>query len=190
MGLASHAAQMAAAALPGLRGKPAVYEYERIALDLFGPAMPGVSNYPCLVPNWDNTPRSGAGGMVYHGATPELFDAKRVEALSRVRTETAMSGFVFIKSWNEWAEGNHLEPDLRFGHRFLEVVRDVFGPRGRHAHDPGIRPIGTSHRNRTSPGDRPGVFPTSGTTTLRRPRSIEDRGRLDLQARGGLVWSS
>jgi hypothetical protein len=34
---------------------------------------------------------------------------------------------VFLKSWNEWAEGNHLEPDLRFGHRNLEIVSEVLG---------------------------------------------------------------
>ena len=31
---------------------------------------------------------------------------------------------VFVKSWNEWAEGNHLEPDLKFGRGYLEVLRD------------------------------------------------------------------
>ena len=32
---------------------------------------------------------------------------------------------IFIKSWNEWAEGNHMEPDLKFGHKYLEVVKRV-----------------------------------------------------------------
>jgi lipopolysaccharide biosynthesis protein len=31
---------------------------------------------------------------------------------------------IFIKSWNEWAEGNYMEPDLQFGHGYLEVLRD------------------------------------------------------------------
>jgi hypothetical protein len=31
---------------------------------------------------------------------------------------------VFIKSWNEWAEGNHLEPDLRFRCGYLKVIAE------------------------------------------------------------------
>ena len=33
-------------------------------------------------------------------------------------------GFIFVKSWNEWAEGNHLEPDLKFGRGYLEVLKE------------------------------------------------------------------
>jgi len=111
----------------GWLGKPTVYEYKKILVELLGPALPG-PNYPCLIPNWDNTPRSGRNGLVFRGATPELFRRQAREALRRIEGTAREERFVFIKSWNEWAEGNHLEPDLRYGHQFLDVVREVFDP--------------------------------------------------------------
>ena len=32
----------------------------------------------------------------------------------------------FLKSWNEWGEGNYVEPDLKNGHGYLEVIRKYF----------------------------------------------------------------
>jgi len=112
-----------------LAKQPTVYDYEKIVLSLLGPTLPGM-NYPCLIPNWDNTPRSGSNGLVFRGTTPELFRRQAREALDRIQGRSPEDSFVFIKSWNEWAEGNHLEPDLRFGHRFLDVVAEVFGANG------------------------------------------------------------
>jgi lipopolysaccharide biosynthesis protein len=119
-----------------LRKQPTVYQYEKILVDLLGPAMPGIDNYPCLVPNWDNTPRMQSAGMVYHGSTPALFERQAREALARIQDRDSDDQFVFIKSWNEWAEGNHLEPDLRFGLRYLEMVREVFGAAGAQSREP------------------------------------------------------
>ena len=33
--------------------------------------------------------------------------------------------YLFIFSWNEWAEGGYLEPDEKYGYKYLEIVRDV-----------------------------------------------------------------
>jgi hypothetical protein len=76
------------------------------------------------MPNWDNTPRSGADGTVFHGSTPELFRRHLRQAVAQVIDRDLDRRVVIIKSWNEWAEGNHLEPDLRFGKGYLEVIRD------------------------------------------------------------------
>ncbi len=32
---------------------------------------------------------------------------------------------IFINAWNEWAEGNHLEPDQKNGFAFLQVVKEM-----------------------------------------------------------------
>jgi len=83
-----------------------------------------VLDYPCIGPSWDNSPRAGRRGIVVHGSTPELFRRNLQEALSRTIYLPSGQKLIFIKAWNEWAEGNHLEPDLRFGRAWLEAVRD------------------------------------------------------------------
>ena len=45
-------------------------------------------------------------------------------ALAIVASDPPEERLVFVKSWNEWAEGNHLEPDLKFGRGYLEVIRE------------------------------------------------------------------
>jgi lipopolysaccharide biosynthesis protein len=106
------------------RGIPKVYRYEQVVDHLIDKQMPGIENFPCVIPNWDNTPRSGVNGLVFHGSTPEMFRRHLRRALDRMRDVPREHRIVFVKSWNEWAEGNHLEPDLRFGLGYLEVLRE------------------------------------------------------------------
>jgi hypothetical protein len=80
--------------------------------------------YPCVIPGWDNTPRCGVKGHALHDATPELFQLHVKAAVKRVAHLPLERRMVFVKSWNEWAEGNYLGPDRQFGKSFLRVVRD------------------------------------------------------------------
>ena len=82
-------------------------------------------HYPCVIPNWDNTPRSGTNGLVFQNATPELFKQHLQTAVGQVAHKAHEKRLVFIKSWNEWAEGNYLEPDLKFGKAYLKAVKSV-----------------------------------------------------------------
>jgi len=104
--------------------KPTVYKYSELIYTMLSSNFITGINYPCVVPNWDNTPRSGYNGVVLHNSTPELFRLHLKKAISIIKDLKNMNRIIFVKSWNEWAEGNHLEPDLRYGHDYLKVVKD------------------------------------------------------------------
>lgn len=74
-------------------------------------------------PNWDNTPRSARRGVVALDTSPDRFERHLAQAIARERAHGPDRQLVVIKSWNEWAEGNYLEPDERFGRGWLEAVR-------------------------------------------------------------------
>ena len=78
--------------------------------------------YPTLIPNWDHTPRTGRKGLVLHGSDPEKFESHLKETLDLVSHKSPEHRIIFVKSWNEWAEGNYLEPDRKFGNGYLESV--------------------------------------------------------------------
>ncbi|NNC87284.1 MAG: glycoside hydrolase family 99-like domain-containing protein [Akkermansiaceae bacterium] len=87
-------------------------------------ASGGQREYPCVLPNWDNSPRSGRRALILTDSSPELFRGHLRRALDWAERLPRENRLVFVKSWNEWAEGNYLEPDQRFGHRYLDVVRE------------------------------------------------------------------
>lgn len=107
------------------RGGPTVLPYEFLADLPYEDAASVQPMLPCVISNWDNTPRTGRNGVVYHGSTPELFERALENAVAAVEDLPPTKRLVFVKSWNEWAEGNYLEPDQRFGSRYLQVARDV-----------------------------------------------------------------
>lgn len=78
---------------------------------------------PVVVPNWDHSPRLGANGTIFHNSTPNLFEKLFSQTIDLVKEKSDEERIVFVKSWNEWAEGNHLEPDLRYGTGYLEAIK-------------------------------------------------------------------
>lgn len=106
-----------------LRGLPTIHRYANVVDSFLVANTPGVERYPCVIPNWDNTPRSGANGLVLQGSSPQQFKKHLRNAIANIEHLPSEHRFLFIKSWNEWAEGNHLEPDLRNGHSFLEALQ-------------------------------------------------------------------
>lgn len=98
--------------------------YKRIVETAFSNSEKIFEDYPCILPNWDNSPRRGAGKIIFHNSTPDLFRTFLRAAIKRVANRNNEERIIFIKSWNEWAEGNYLEPDRRFGRGYLEVIKE------------------------------------------------------------------
>jgi hypothetical protein len=107
-------------------GGPRVAAYGRIA-DCLLPDTRKIpfEAYPIVYPNWDNTPRLGARGFVLQGSTPDLFEQHVRQAVQAVQHLPPTRRLVFLKSWNEWAEGNYLEPDAQWGRAYLHALRRV-----------------------------------------------------------------
>jgi hypothetical protein len=76
-----------------------------------------------VYPGWDNTPRSGRQGLAITGSTPELFRGHVRQAVNALSDRPEQERLLWVKSWNEWAEGNHLEPDLEHGRAWLRALR-------------------------------------------------------------------
>ncbi len=96
------------------RGWPSIYSYEKILSVLLDKEKQGIENYNCVIPNWDNTPRSGENGLVFQGSTPAvlLIDSKGVSR--QPVTPDAAGAFVFT--------------DLQPGTYSLEVDIENFFP--------------------------------------------------------------
>lgn len=63
--------------------------------------------------------------MIYTGSTPELFKKHVLDAMELVKDKQPEHKIIFLRSWNEWAEGNYMEPDLKFGHGYLDALKEV-----------------------------------------------------------------
>jgi hypothetical protein len=96
--------------------------------------------YPNVTMGWDASPRTVQSDafdnlgypFMYTIAnnTPENF--KKALKLTRKRLEESgvPHPFITVNAWNEWTESSYLEPDMKNGMGYLEVIRDVMGVRG------------------------------------------------------------
>lgn len=106
-----------------ITGRPnKVYDYQ----DYVNFAIQNMDNskkiYPCILPNFDHSPRSGRRGYILHNSTPEKWGNFCSKIFKMFSNRAYEDNIVFIKAWNEWGEGNYLEPDLRYGRGFIEAI--------------------------------------------------------------------
>ena len=88
--------------------------------------LPSYKEFPCVSPGWDNSPRrEGKPFMAFIKSSPNLF-AKWLDYIMTIfKPYSIEEDFIFINAWNEWAEGNHLEPDQKWGNAYLEEIKNI-----------------------------------------------------------------
>lgn len=80
--------------------------------------------YPTILPGYDRTARSGNKAQIYYNNKPQYFAKHVDDVLEHTKFKDYEHRIVFLKSWNEWGEGNYIEPDQKYGRKFLDILKD------------------------------------------------------------------
>ncbi len=104
-------------------GGHSIYEYSEIVRRMMSKPVPPYKRFPGVCPSWDNSPRRKKDAIMFINSSPELYENWLRFAVKKVQGFDPDERIVFINAWNEWAEGNYLEPDLLNGRRYLEATR-------------------------------------------------------------------
>ena len=99
------------------------FDYAKIIKYLPSPIDREENVYPTIVSGYDRTARAGRKATIYYNYTPENFSRHVEDIIKSVQGKSEEHKIIFLKSWNEWAEGNYVEPDLKYGHAFLNVLK-------------------------------------------------------------------
>ncbi|MFZ5524808.1 MAG: glycoside hydrolase family 99-like domain-containing protein [Pseudomonadota bacterium] len=84
-----------------------------------------LTTYPGAFVDWDNTARYKKRATIFRGASPEAFGRGLARLVDTMPQRNLPENFIFLNAWNEWSECAYLEPDERYGHQYLEVVKRV-----------------------------------------------------------------
>lgn len=101
------------------------YDYAKTVRNYFAPEDTWENVYPTILPQWDRTPRVASQDGIYINATPEKFKQHILQAKEIIKNKEKEHQILFLKSWNEWGEGNYVEPDIQWGHGFLDAIRNT-----------------------------------------------------------------
>lgn len=102
-----------------------VYPYKKAMSYLLDDIERNEKVIPEILPNWDYTPRRGAGGLILTDAKPIYFKSLVKAALTLIKDKPKEKQIIFLKSWNEWGEGNYMEPDLNNGKGYIKALNDA-----------------------------------------------------------------
>ncbi len=102
-----------------------VYRYADVVQRMMSKQLPGYRRFPCVCPSWDNSPRRKSEAVILHDSSPQAYKIWLQDSLKKVHENRPDERIVFVNAWNEWGEGNHLEPDAKYGDAYLEATRSA-----------------------------------------------------------------
>lgn len=105
--------------------KPTVFKYRDAVRYMLSTGSEELDVIPSVAPNWDHSPRSKNNAMILRDSNPILFKKILSKAFRIIINKPVQNRIVLIKSWNEWGEGNYLEPDSKFDYGYLEALKSA-----------------------------------------------------------------
>lgn len=106
-------------------GIPMIFKYKEAIKYMLHPTSTEREVIPVIAPNWDHTPRSGSKGTVMTNCEPRYFKQLAKEAMSMIKNKPEQEQIIMLKSWNEWGEGNHMEPDIKHGMGYINALNEA-----------------------------------------------------------------
>lgn len=98
---------------------PILLDYGKYVEYRISQPNPKYKIYPCITPRWDNSPRRKNSFFAFTNSSPDKYQRWLQSIIAKFRPYSSQENLIFINAWNEWAEGNHLEPDLKYGNQYL-----------------------------------------------------------------------
>lgn len=102
-----------------------VYDYAKFVDRMLNKPVPSYKRFPCVTPMWDNSPRRKQAALIIDNSTPEKYERWLRSVIGKLESFNLDDNIVFINAWNEWGEGNHLEPDEKNGTAYLEATQNA-----------------------------------------------------------------
>jgi hypothetical protein len=101
---------------------PRRFDFRRLERDIV-PATASAKFAPTILTGWDTTPRHGRGGAIFEHLDVSSLERQLGSAAAHFARFPRAGHLLLLKSWNEWAEGNILEPDDVYGDAMLKAIR-------------------------------------------------------------------
>lgn len=105
---------------------PVLVNYNRYVDYMKKLEMPAYKQFPCVTPSFDNASRRrNHSFFAFINSTPEKYGEWLLNVLKKFKPYSKDENLVFINAWNEWAEGNHLEPDQKWGTQYIQATKEA-----------------------------------------------------------------